>query len=379
MDNKGIHRPTYIEIDLEAISDNYKAIKAALDDQKILWVLKANAYGHGLIRIAQHLEGLGADYFGVANLEEGISLRHHRIKTPILVLGGISGYQLPQFITHDLTITASSVDKLHQINECAMSMSRTAKVHLNIDTGMERIGVHHYNAHKLISAAKSTEHCIIEGIYTHMANADLENDHYSATQKQRFDSVLNTALEHGLNIPIVHAANSAATLREPSLRYDMIRCGLLLYGLYPHTLLKDHISVTPALSWKSRVVFFKVIPKNTPIGYGGRWTSDLMTRIVTLPVGYGDGYMRALSNKAQVIISGKSYPVVGSISMDQMMVDIAWDTAYNDDEVILIGRQGDQEISVENLAEWANTISYEILTNINNRVPRVYLLGEQSR
>ena len=377
MDKKAIHRPTYIEIDLEAISENYKAIKSVLDDQKVLWVLKANAYGHGLIRIAQHLESLGADYFGVAYLEEGISLRENDIKSPILVLGGISGYQLPQFISYDLTITASSVDKLHQIDECAASMSQTAKVHLNIDTGMERIGVHHYNAGKLIAAAKEVKHCMIEGIYTHMANADLENDQYTSIQKERFDAVLKTVEDLSLDIPIIHAANSATALKEPSLRFDMVRCGLLLYGLYPNPLLRNHISLRPALSWKSRVVFFKVIPEKTPISYGGNWTSDQMTRIVTLPVGYGDGYMRALSNKAQVIIRGEVHPVVGNISMDQMMVDIAWGTAYNDDEVILIGRQGDHEISVDDLAAWANTISYEILTNINNRVPRVYRCGHE--
>ena len=373
MDNQAIHRPTYIEIDLNAISDNYRAIKSVLYKQKVLWVLKANAYGHGLIRIAQHLESLGADYFGVAYLEEGITLRNHGIATPILVLGGISGYQLPQFISHDLTITASSVDKLNQIDDCAQSMSRTAKVHLNIDTGMERIGIHHYNATKLISAAKSALHCTIEGIYTHMANADLEDDQYTAVQKERFDAVLKTVEKKELNIPIIHAANSATALKEPSLRYDMVRCGILLYGLYPNQLLKNHIALRPALTWKSRVVFFKVIPENTPVSYGGNWTSDRMTRIVTLPVGYGDGYMRALSNKAKVLIRGKMHPVVGNISMDQMMVNISWGTAYNDDEVILIGRQGDYEISVEDLARSANTISYEILTNINNRVPRVYL------
>ena len=265
MDNQAIHRPTYIEIDLDAISDNYRAIKSVLDNQKVLWVLKANAYGHGLIRIAQHLESLGADYFGVAYLEEGITLRNHGIATPILVLGGISGYQLPQFISHDLTITASSVDKLNQINDCAQSMSRTAKVHLNIDTGMERIGIHHYNAAKLIFAAKSAQHCTIEGIYTHMANADLEDDHYTAVQKVRFDAVLKIVENQELNIPIIHAANSATALKEPTLRYDMVRCGILLYGLYPNPLLKNHIAVRPALSWKSRVVFFKVIPENTPV------------------------------------------------------------------------------------------------------------------
>jgi alanine racemase len=373
MDITAIHRPTYLEIDLDAISDNYRTIKSVLDHQKVLWVLKANAYGHGLIRIAQHLESLGSDYFGVAYLEEGISLRNHGIVTPILVLGGISGYQLPQFISHDLTITASSVDKLNQINDCAKAMSKTAKVHLNIDTGMERIGIHHYNAAKLITAAKNAKYCRIEGIYTHMANADLTDDQYTAVQKARFETVLKDLEKQNLDISIVHAANSATALKEPTLRYDMVRCGLLLYGLYPNQLLKRNISVRPALTWKSRVVFFKVIPENTQVSYGGKWRSHKMTRIVTLPVGYGDGYMRALSNKAEVLIRGKRYPVVGNISMDQMMVDISWETAYNDDEVILIGRQGNQEISVEDLAQSANTISYEILTNINNRVPRVYL------
>ena len=207
------HRPTHVEIDLGAIKDNYHRIKKTMSDQKILWVLKANAYGHGLIKIAQLLETLGSDFFGVAYVEEGITLRKNGIKSPILVMGGISGFQLPQFIEHGLTITASSIEKLNQIEECAKTMGKEAMVHLNIDTGMERIGIHHYNAQSLIKAAIAVDHCQIEGLYTHMANADLSDDEFTHVQQERFEEVLQYALKEGLNIPLIHAANSAASLR----------------------------------------------------------------------------------------------------------------------------------------------------------------------
>lgn len=367
-------RPTYVEVNLDALSQNYAAIQRQIGPQRrILPVLKANAYGHGLLRVAQHLERLGAPYFGVAYLEEGILLRAAGVRTPILVMGGIAGNQIPHFLRHDLTITASSVEKLEQIEAAARQMGVRARVHLKIDTGMERIGVHYYSAAALLEASLRCVHCEVEAIYSHFANSDAADLTHARLQLARFEEVLAFYDRRGLPRPLCHMANSGAVLQLPESYYDMVRPGILLYGVYPSAEAARSVPVRPALSWKSRVVFFKVVLPGHPVSYGSTWQSDVMTRVITVPVGYGDGYLRAMSNQAQVIVRGRRYPVVGRICMDQLMVNIGWETAYNGDEVILIGSAEDAAITVPMLAEWAGTIPYEILTNINTRVPRRYV------
>jgi alanine racemase len=369
-----IVRPTLVEVDLNRLSDNFKAIRQKVAPVKVMPILKANAYGHGLLRVAQLMESLEADYIGVAVLEEGILLRENGIRMPILVLGGILGNQVPGFLKYDLTITASSIDKLCQVDEIASRMGIKAKVHLKIDTGMERIGVHYYNAESFLEAALKCQSIDLEGIYSHFANADQPDLQAARLQIERFQEVLSFYDKHSLQPPVLrHMANSPAILQLPEAYFDLVRPGLLLYGVYPTSQIPHTIIVHPALSWKSRVVYFKVILPGHPVGYGSTWQSDHMIRAVTAPVGYGDGYFRSMSHKAQVILRGKKYPVVGRISMDQIVINIEWDSAYNDDEVILIGESSQVSITCEDLAEWAGTIPYEVLTNINTRVPRVYL------
>jgi alanine racemase len=320
------------------------------------------------------MESLGADYLGVAVAEEGIFLREQGICMPILVLGGILGNQVPHFLKHDLTITASSIEKLWQIDEVAEQLGVTAKVHLKIDTGMERIGVHYYNAESLLETAIQCKHLDVEGIFSHFANSEGADLSYSKLQLERFQEVLHFYEKRDLPPPrLRHMANSGAILQLPESYFDIVRPGLLLYGVYPDPATEKTVEVSPALSWKSRVVYFKVIKPGHPVGYGSTWQTDHMVRAVTIPVGYGDGYFRSMSDQAQVIIRGKKYPVIGRISMDQVVVNIEWDSAYNDDEVILIGEMGSERITPEDLAQWAGTIPYEILTNINTRVPRVYV------
>lgn len=369
-----IVRPTLVEVDLNRLRQNFLSIRKQVAPAKVMPILKANAYGHGLLRVAQLMESLGADYIGVAVLEEGILLRENGIRMPILVLGGILGNQVPGFLKYNLAITASSVEKLLQVDEIATQMNVKARVHLKVDTGMERIGVHYYNAGTFLEAALKCRSIIVEGIYSHFANADLTDLKQARLQLERFQEVLSFYEKHSLPPPALrHMANSPAILQLPESYFDLVRPGLLLYGVYPTSQLRQAIVVQPALSWKSRVVYFKVILPGHPVGYGSTWQSDHMVRAVTVPVGYGDGYFRSMSHKAQVILRGKKYPVVGRISMDQIVINIEWDSAYNDDEVILIGEAGGESITCEDLAEWAGTIPYEILTNINTRVPRVYI------
>jgi alanine racemase len=370
----GVVRPTYAEINLTRLAENYRAIEQAVAPARVMPILKANAYGHGLVEVARHLVSLGAPYLGVAFLEEGILLREAGIRAPILVLGGIIGNQVPLFLQHELTLTASSVEKVMQIEAAARAMGVQAKVHLKVDTGMERIGVHYYSADSLLEASLSCQHCLVEGIYSHFANADTADLSSAQTQLERFKRVLYFYERHSLSLPpLRHMANSGAILQLPQSHFDMVRVGILLYGIYPSAEVPRTVPVSPTLSWKSRVVYFKVVKPDHPVSYGSTWQSDRLVRVVTVPAGYGDGYFRSMSGKARVIIRGRKYPVVGRICMDQMMVNIGWETAYNNDEVILIGESGEAAIRCEDLAEWAGTIPYEVLTNINTRVPRVYV------
>lgn len=367
-------RPTQVEVSLARLAENFQNIRNHVAPAKVMAVVKANGYGHGMVEVARFFEQLGADYLGVAVLEEGVLLRQAGIKIPILVMGGILGNQIPHFFKYNLTLTASSTEKLQEIEDTAKTFQVKPKVHLKIDTGMERIGVHYYNAEKFLELSLRCPHLEIEGIFSHFANADARDLSHARLQLERFLEVLSFYEKRSVPPPpLRHMANSGAILQLPESYFDMVRPGILLYGVYPSKEVRRTIPVRPALTWKSRVVYFKIIQPGHPVGYGSTWSTDHPVHAVTVPVGYGDGYFRSMSGKAHVLIRGKKYPVVGVISMDQIVVNLESDSAYVDDEVILIGRQGNEFITCEDLAEWAGTIPYEILTNINTRVPRLYI------
>lgn len=369
-----IERPTSVMVDLDRLSSNLALLRERAGRAQVLCIVKANAYGHGLVPVARHLEAQGAHGFGVAYLEEGVHLRNAGITAPILVMGGIVGEQIPLFLAHDLTLTASSVDKLLAVDACAGAHGRKARVHLKIDTGMERIGVHWYNAEKILDASLRCPNVEVEGIFSHFANADSLDVRHARTQLERFHEVLSWYERRSLPTPIRHLSNSGGVLQLPDADLDMVRPGILLYGVYPDDALARTIPVQPALSWRTTVTFFKVVAAGDPVSYGSTWAPDRPTRVVTLPVGYGDGYLRSASNRAEVLVRGERYPNVGRICMDQLMVDLGPDgTAYNGDEVTLIGQGGDHTVRVEDLARWAGTIPHEVLTSINTRVPRRYL------
>jgi alanine racemase len=365
-------RATWAEVNLTRLEHNLAAIRQKVAPAKVMLVAKANAYGHGLVEVSKALAEK-TDYVGVAVLEEGILLRELGITAPIIVLGGIWRDQIFSYLRHDLTLTASSVERLEQIDAVAGQMRVKAKVHLKIDTGMERIGIHYYSAHLLQEAALRCPHIEVEGIFSHFANAAAGDLSHARLQLERFNEVLRFYERHSLPMPMRHIANSAAVLRLPESHFDMVRPGIMLYGVYPSRQVPQTIKVEPVLAWKSRVVYFKVVKPGHAVSYGSTWQSDHEVRLVTVPVGYGDGFFRSMSNRAQVIIRGRKYPQVGSICMDQLMINIEWDSAYNGDEVVLLGEMNGEQITVEDLAEWAGTIPYEILTNINTRVPRVYI------
>ncbi len=365
-------RPTQVRVDLGALAQNLTLLRRHAGGRPVMAVVKANAYGHGLVEVARHLEGCGVEAFGVALLEEGLTLREAGITRPILVFGGIPAAQMPALLRHHLELTTPSVAKLEQIDAAAAASGLRARVHLKIDTGMGRIGVQYFNADTLLEASLRCRHVDVVGVYSHFANADAADLGHARLQLERFLEAIAFYERRGLPCPRRHIANSAALLQLPESHLDMVRPGIVLYGVAPGPECPLQLPLQPVLSWHSRVVYFKVLPAEHPVGYGSAWRSDRPERLVTVPCGYGDGYPRALSNRAEVLIRGRRCPIAGKICMDQFMASLGEGSAYNGDEVVLIGHQQGECIRVEELAERAGTIPYEILTGIGARVPRVY-------
>lgn len=364
-------RPSRIRVDLDRLSNNLRSIRARAG-VPVMGIVKANAYGHGLVPVARHLQAQGVEQLGVAFLEEGIVLRRAGITLPVLVMGGIFGRQAAQFIEHDLEVTISSLDKLRQIEAAAETLGRKAVIHLKIDTGMERIGVHSYSAGPFIEAAVASRWCEVKGIYSHLACADDPASPMTAQQLERFLEACAHFDRLGAPMPLRHLANSGGILHFPQTCLDMVRPGILLYGVLPDPASQRTVEVAPVLSLVSQVIYFKVVKAGNPVSYGATWAPTRNTRVVTVPLGYGDGYPRALSSRGQVLIRDKAYPVVGRVCMDQFMVDIGNDSAWNEDEVVLIGEQGTAAITAESLAQAAGMSPYEVLVGLNLRIPREY-------
>jgi alanine racemase len=372
-DDSIVLRPTVAEVDLGALAWNVAQVRAAVGRARIMACVKANAYGHGLIRTSRELIRLGSDELGVAFLEEGIALRKAGVTAPILVLGGIIGNQISHFLEYDLMITASSVFKVRQIEETAAAEGARAVVHVKVDTGMGRIGVRPESAPALFDAVLESPHCELRGVFSHFVSSHAADASFTRRQLDAFLSVLEYFPRRGVPMPLRHIANSGAVLQHPGAVLDMVRPGIMLYGVYPGPETPRSADLRPVLTLKTRVVYFKAVRAGTPIGYDHTWTAGADTRVVTLPVGYGDGYPRSLSNRGVVLIGGRRHAVAGMISMDQTMVDIGAASAYNGDEAVLIGRQGEAAITIEEIAGYADTIPYEILTSISTRVPRHYI------
>ncbi|MBW8366398.1 MAG: alanine racemase [Arenimonas sp.] len=371
-------RPTRVRVDLDALTHNLHALRAHAG-VPVMAVVKANAYGHGLVPVALHLQAQGVEQLGVAFLEEGVALRRAGVHLPILVMGGIFGPQAAQLISEDLEITVSSLDKLRQVEAAAEALGRKATVHLKIDTGMERIGVHSYHAGPFIEAAVASRWCTVKGVYSHLACAD---DPASPMTRQQLEKFLEACAHFdrlGAPMPIRHIANSGGVLHFPETHLDLVRPGIALYGVLPDPASQATVDLRPVMSLVSQVVYFKVVPAGHPVSYGATWAPGADTRVVTIPMGYGDGFPRSLSSRGEVLIRGQRHPIVGRICMDQFMADLGpQGTAYNEDAVVLIGRQNGQHIRCEDVALSAGTIPYEILVGLNTRIPREYVGGDRT-
>lgn len=362
-------RPAFLEVHLPQLKKNLEAIRAHAAPSLVMPMVKANAYGHGVDGVAPYIEPY-VDYFGVALPEEGIHLRKLGITRPILVAGGTLPEQVPLFLEHNLILTGSSIELLNAAEEVARAAGKRIKTHLKIDTGMERVGAREYEAESLIDRSLRLTHVDVEGIYTHLANSELADRSYSTLQLERFEEVLQVYGTRSAPLPAIrHVNNSGGILNLPQANFEMVRPGVLFYGVYPGEDAARTVQVAPALTWRSRVAYSKITRPGRPISYGSLWQAETETRIVTIPCGYADGYFRRMTNRARVIVNGRQYPQVGRICMDQFMVNVGEDPANVGDEVILLGGG----ITVYDLAEWTGTNEYEVMTNISARVPRVYL------
>ncbi|HNW39114.1 MAG TPA: alanine racemase [Candidatus Omnitrophota bacterium] len=364
------YRPTWAEVNLNNLEYNFKKVKSLLSPQtKVLVTVKADAYGHGLIPVASRLVASGLDYLGVASIDEGIKLRKAGISTPILILGVILKEAIRPLFTYRLTPTVCDYKMAFALNRFAAAFKQRMPVHIKVDTGMGRIGVLPGEAFKLVTDIYKLKHIEIQGIFTHFPLADVDQN-FTSKQINLFNKLVGSLKEQGIHIPLVHAANSIGLIRHANSHFTMVRPGLVIYGLYPKKNLG--LNLKPVLSLKTRIVFIKQVGGAVGISYGLTYRTKRPTRIVTLPIGYGDGYPRNLSNLAWLLIGGRRFKISGRICMDQIMVDVGNFRPQVADEVILIGKQGKQKVTAEELAKLSGTISYEIVCGLGSRIPRVY-------
>jgi alanine racemase len=368
--NKIGYRPTWAEVNLDNLEYNFRQIKKMVKPQvKVLVTVKADAYGHGLIPVSKRLESCGVDALGVASIDEGIKLRRAGIKLPILILGLIIKNDLGPLFKYDLSTTVCDEELSRAIDRKARLIGRRANLHVKVDTGMGRIGVAPIDAFKLVKNIYALKHVSIQGIFTHFAFADM-NREFTLYQVSLFNHLLERLKKEGINIPLVHAANSMGVINYPQSHFNMVRPGLVIYGLYPKPRLK--IKLKPVLSLKTKVVFVKKVGAGVGISYGHSYVTKKSTTVATLPIGYGDGYPRNLSNKSPVLIKGKYFKISGRICMDQIMVDVGSTILKAGEEAVLIGAQGKNKVSIEDLAYLSGTIPYEIVCGLGSRIPRVY-------
>ncbi|MFA5005267.1 MAG: alanine racemase [Candidatus Omnitrophota bacterium] len=364
------YRPTWAEVDLNNLADNFRKVGAGLAPKtKILVTVKADAYGHGLIPVSKKLAGLGVDFLGVASIDEGIKLRQAGINIPVLILGVVLNRDISPIAKFGLTPTVCDEASAAAFSRLAKKAGRLFNLHVKVDTGMGRIGVQHKDAFKLLQKINRFPFIRIEGIFTHFPLADI-NKRFTCAQIRVFDQLVEDLKKSGITIPLVHAANSVGLADYKDSHFTMVRPGLVIYGLYPKEDLG--IKLKPVLSLKSRVIFVKDVPKGFGVSYAHAYVTRQPGRIVTLPIGYGDGYPRNLSNKAPVLIGGRRFRISGRICMDQIMVDVGSYKVRVGEEAVLIGRQNKAEITTEELAQLSGTIPYEISCGLGSRIPRVY-------
>lgn len=366
--------PTVAEIDLDALAHNYRQLRQRLAPSVMfLAAVKADAYGHGAVPISKRLEELGVDLFGVATVEEGIEIREGGINRPILIMGGIYQDEVEELVRYRLTPMVYRLETAETLSATAGAMGKKVPVHIKVDTGMGRTGVLYEETPAFLNRLMGLEHIVIEGVASHFATADDEDTSFAQEQLRRFAWAIEEFKKMGVNPLHYHIANSAALFNLPAAHLTLVRSGIMLYGSYPAPSLMKKVSLRPVMSWKSRIADLKKVPEGSSISYGRTFFTRRPSLIAAVPVGYGDGYNRLLSNRGEVLVQGRRAPVVGRVCMDWTMVDVTDVPGVEvGGEVVLMGRQGGQEITSEEMGEWIGTISYEIFCSVGKRVPRIY-------
>ena len=376
MDNK-LNR-AWAEINLDNIAHNIREIRRITNkNAEIMGVVKADAYGHGVMEVTKTLLNNDVTRLAVSMLDEAIQLRRNGIKVPILILGYTDPVRANEIIENDVTQSVFSHELAQALSDEAVKQGKKVKIHIKIDTGMSRIGfLPGYSAVKNVIKINHLPNIIIEGLFTHFATADEKDREYTLTQFERFMSICSELQRIGIHIPVKHCANSAGIIEYPEMHLDMVRPGIILYGMYPsEDVDKTKINLKPAMTLKANVILVKEVEKNTSISYGRIFTTEVNSRIATIPIGYADGYSRRLSNKGKVLIHGRYSHVVGRICMDQCMVDVT-NLNHNvevGDEVVLIGAQEDNLITAEEVAESIGMINYELVCIVGKRIPRAFI------
>ena len=370
---KQIHRPTWAEIDLSAVRHNFFKIKKTIGKNvKTLVVLKADAYGHGAVSLAKRLVKYGADFFGLASIQEAKLLRESKINTPILLLGVLEKKSFPALLKYRITPTITDVDVAYQLNKYLMRAKRKIAVHLKVDTGMGRLGIRHKDFLEFAGTVAKLDNLLVEGIYTHLSSAETDRN-FTNQQINLFKKAVKTLELFNICPEYRHVANSAAVIGFNNAYFNLVRPGLMVYGLFSDKYSKRSFCLESVMSFKTKIVYLKVVDKGSSISYGRTFVAKKKMVIAVLPVGYADGYNRLLSNRAHVLIRGKCCPVIGQVCMDHTIVDVSKVKVKLGDEVVLFGQQDKAKISTEEIASLCSTISYEVTCWISHRVPRLYL------
>ena len=366
-------RPTIAVIDMDALDHNFREVVRCAEGQQVLAVVKARAYGHGAVEMSKRLLRLGADMLGVALVEEGRELREAGIDAPVLVMGATFPEQAEEMVSLKLTPAIFSLSVAQALSEAAYKCRTTINVHVKIDTGMGRIGIAPEDAPELIATLQKLRNISVQGLMTHFADADLRDKQFASKQMDRFEALLKALEAKKIKVPVRHAANSAAVLDFHRAFFTMVRPGLMLYGYNPLEEGALGADLRPVLSLLTRIAFIKKVPTGVPISYGRTFTTKRESAIATLPIGYADGYSRGLSNKGEALVRGIRVPVVGRVCMDMCMIDVTdVPAAREGDDVALIGSQGGERITADDIAAKTGTIAYEVLCGISSRVPRIY-------
>ncbi|MBI5471877.1 MAG: alanine racemase [Ignavibacteriae bacterium] len=365
--------PTKAKISLPAFRHNLGVVRSCVgNDVKIMAVVKSNAYGHGMRTIAFEAARNGAAYLGVARVDEGTLLRRDGVKHPILVFEVPIVEQIERALIDDLDLTIANRESADAVSSIAGKIKRRAKVHLKIDSGMGRLGFPFASAASDAAKIASLSNLEVVGIYSHLATSDEEDLTYARVQTERFADLIHQLEKQGVEIPLKHLANSGGIIALPESYFTMVRPGIMLYGYAPRNGMASSPPLQPVMSLVSRVSFMKTVAAQTSISYNRRYFTKTRTNVATVPIGYGDGYSRSLTNRGEVLIKGKRYPTVGTVCMDHIMIDVGDDDVAVGDEVILIGANGSQSLTAWDMAEKIGTIPYEITCNISIRVQRAF-------